>query len=65
MHRLGEFIRMVPAPLGLGKIRLQNGEEITGFLCEPYVEQSSEDITRYGGWAAAEAARLGERTVTG
>lgn len=65
VHRLGEFIRKVPAPLGLGQIRLQNGDDITGFLCEPYVEQSSEDITRYGGWAAAEKARLGGRTVTG
>jgi allophanate hydrolase len=58
VHRLGEFIRKVPAPLGLGKIQLLSGGEITGFLCEPYVEQSSEDITGYGGWVAAEAARL-------
>ncbi|MNC24208.1 Allophanate hydrolase [compost metagenome] len=65
MHRLGEFIRKVPAPLGLGKIRLRSGDEITGFLCEPYVEQSSEDITRYGGWAAAEAAKSGRTPITG
>ncbi|MDF2936643.1 MAG: allophanate hydrolase [Paenibacillaceae bacterium] len=65
VHRLGEFIRKVPAPLGLGKIRLRSGDEITGFLCEPYVEQSSEDITRYGGWAAAEAARSGGAPITG
>lgn len=65
VHRMGDFIRKVPAPLGLGQIQLQNGEEITGFLCEPYVERSSEDITGYGGWAAAEAARLSGSSITG
>ncbi|MEK5161054.1 allophanate hydrolase [Paenibacillus sp. FSL R5-0527] len=57
LHRLGEFIRKVPAPLGLGKIELHNGSEVTGFLCEPYAEPGGEDITRYGGWAAAERSR--------
>lgn len=57
LHRLGELIRKVPAPLGLGKIQLQNGSEITGFICEPYAELNGEDITRYGGWAAAEQSR--------
>lgn len=65
VHRLGEFIRKVPAPLGLGKVRLHSGDEIIGFLCEPYVEGNSEDITRYGGWAAAEAARMNGKPVTG
>ncbi|AIW40974.1 allophanate hydrolase [Paenibacillus polymyxa] len=56
--RLGEFIRLVPAPLGIGKIKLEGGSEITGFICEPYAEQNGEDITSYGGWAAAETDRL-------
>ncbi|MFB5268274.1 allophanate hydrolase [Paenibacillus enshidis] len=54
LHQLGEFIRRVPAPLGLGKIKIQSGSEITGFICEPYAEIGGEDITEYGGWAAAE-----------
>lgn len=54
LHRLGDLLRQVPAPLGLGKVKLQSGAEVTGFICEPYAQQESEDITRYGGWALAE-----------
>lgn len=54
LDRLGAFIRQVPAPLGLGKIMLQDGSEVTGFICEPYAQLNGEDITRYGGWAAAQ-----------
>ena len=64
LHRLGDFMRKVPAPLGFGKIQLQNGEEVTGFLCEPYVEHNSEDITHFGGWATAEADRAKDESVT-
>lgn len=66
LDRLGEFIRLVPAPLGIGKIKLEGGSEVIGFICEPYAEQSGEDITRYGGWAAAEIDRLqNDTTATG
>lgn len=69
LHRLGDLIRQVPAPLGLGKIRLQNGGEVTGFICEPYAELGGEDITRFGGWAAAERSweqsRQNSNPVTG
>ncbi|WP_052092481.1 allophanate hydrolase [Paenibacillus sp. FSL H7-0357] len=56
--RLGEFIRLVPAPLGIGRIKLEDDSEITGFICEPYAEINGEDITGYGGWAAAELDRF-------
>jgi allophanate hydrolase len=66
LHRLGDLIRQVPAPLGLGKIQLQGGSEVTGFICEPYAELDGEDISRFGGWAAAEQSREQEgKPVTG
>jgi allophanate hydrolase len=33
-----------------GKIKLCDGSEVTGFLCEPYALDGAKDITAYGGW---------------
>lgn len=46
----GSFVASIPAPLGFGKVQLQDGREIPGFLCEPYAEQIAEDITVHKGW---------------
>jgi allophanate hydrolase len=49
-EQVGSFIAAIPAPLGLGKIELDSGALVTGFLCEGYVSQGATDITGYGGW---------------
>jgi allophanate hydrolase len=49
-EQLGSFIAAIPAPLGLGKIELDSGAFVTGFLCEGYASQGATDITSYGGW---------------
>ncbi|MGG4032793.1 allophanate hydrolase [Paenibacillus cisolokensis] len=49
----GPFVSAIPAPLGIGKVELQDGTEIPGFICEAYAENEAEDITGYGGWRAA------------
>jgi len=46
----GEFVASIPAPLGIGKITLKDGSEISGFLCESYAAEKAEDITALGGW---------------
>ncbi|OXM56023.1 allophanate hydrolase [Amycolatopsis thailandensis] len=46
----GEFVAGVPAPLAIGKVRLADGSEVSGFVCEPLAVEGAEDITRYGGW---------------
>lgn len=46
----GSFVASVPAPLGMGKVELQDGSEVPGFLCEAYVASEAEDITAFGGW---------------
>ncbi|GMK44254.1 allophanate hydrolase [Paenibacillus glycanilyticus] len=46
----GAFTALIPAPLGIGKVELEDGTEIPGFICEGYAEQIAEDITVSGGW---------------
>ncbi len=46
----GVFTASIPAPLGIGKVELDNGEEVSGFICEGYAADTAEDITSFGGW---------------
>ncbi|MFW8643389.1 allophanate hydrolase-related protein [Rhizobium beringeri] len=48
----GDFIARIPAPLGVGKLALEDGSEVTGFLCESTAIDGQPDITAYGGWRA-------------
>ncbi|QUL58500.1 allophanate hydrolase [Paenibacillus tritici] len=47
---LGSFASLIPAPLGLGRVTLADGREVTGFICEGYAAAGAENITAYGGW---------------
>ncbi|MCD1258556.1 allophanate hydrolase [Paenibacillus athensensis] len=49
----GDFVAAIPAPLGIGKIELQDGSQVPGFVCEAWVAAEAEDITATGGWRAA------------
>ncbi len=46
----GDFVSKIPGPLGIGKVLLESGEEVPGFIAEPRAIQGAEDITRFGGW---------------
>ena len=46
----GRFVAAIPSPLGVGKIQLGGGGEVTGFLCEPFAASGAQDITSLGGW---------------
>lgn len=48
--RFGEFIQGVPRPLGIGTLRLDDGTEVKGFLCEQLATDGAEDVTPFGGW---------------
>jgi allophanate hydrolase len=48
--RVGSFLAGIPAPLSLGRIALDDGAEVTGFLCEAYAVDGAPDITASGGW---------------
>jgi allophanate hydrolase len=48
----GSFVAAIPAPLGIGRIELENGEWVQGFLCEASAVAGATDISRFGGWRA-------------
>ena len=46
----GSFVAGIPAPLGIGKVELINGQWVPGFICEPYGIEDAEDITALKSW---------------
>ena len=50
VDELGSFIAAIPAPLAVGKIELDDGLWLSGFVCEPYGVDGAEEITNHGGW---------------
>lgn len=48
----GSFVAGIPAPLGIGRIKLADGSEVSGFICEPAGLTGAEDITALGSWRA-------------
>jgi allophanate hydrolase len=46
----GSFVAQIPAPLGIGTLTLEDGEQVKGFLCEGYAVAGRKDITSFGGW---------------
>ena len=50
---LGGFLTVIPSPLGLGKIKLEDGRLVTGFLAESLGLEGAEDISRFGSWRKA------------
>ncbi|MCC5810720.1 MAG: allophanate hydrolase [Ectothiorhodospiraceae bacterium] len=50
--RFGSFVAGIPAPLGIGKVRLENGTHVCGFVCEAEAVAGAEDITALGSWRA-------------
>ncbi len=57
VERFGEFVREIPAPLGMGSIELADGTWEKGFICEPWALEGAQDITRFGGFAAFQRSR--------
>jgi allophanate hydrolase len=48
----GDFVSKIPGPLGIGKVKLESGEEVPGFIAEPRATEGAEDITAFGSWRA-------------
>jgi allophanate hydrolase len=47
---IGAFLAGIAPPLGLGTVRLADGREVIGFLCEAHAITAARDITEFGGW---------------
>ena len=52
VKEFGSFVALIPSPLGIGTLELEDGEQIKGFVCEPYGLEGARDITAFGGWVA-------------
>nr|BAD16655.1 allophanate hydrolase homologue [Oleomonas sagaranensis] len=53
----GRFVAAIPAPLGIGKVTLDDGSDVSGFLCEAHALEGAVEITALGGWRAYCAAK--------
>jgi allophanate hydrolase len=50
MEHFGSFVAGIPAPLGIGKVTLEDGAVVSGFLCESLGITNATDISALGGW---------------
>jgi allophanate hydrolase len=55
--QFGSFVAAIPAPLGIGKVELEDGRWVSGFICEGIGQAGALDISAYGGWRAWRAAQ--------
>jgi allophanate hydrolase len=53
----GSFVAGIPAPLGIGKVKLQDGSQVSGFICEASGLAGAEDISHFGAWRKYLAAK--------
>jgi allophanate hydrolase len=51
-REFGSFVAGIPAPLGIGTVKLQGGGSVLGFTCEAAACEGAEDITALGNWRA-------------
>ena len=51
-QHLGSFVALIPAPLGIGTLSLNDGRSVKGFICEGAAVEGALDITHLGGWRA-------------
>jgi allophanate hydrolase len=50
---VGALLDTVPAPLGLGRVGLDDGTAVAGFLTTAHGVRDATDVTAAGGWRAA------------
>jgi allophanate hydrolase len=48
----GDFVAQIPAPMCIGQVKLADGRDVSGFLCEPIALEGAAEITHFGGWRA-------------
>lgn len=49
-EHFGSFVDGIPAPLGIGKLKLADGTWVSGFVCEAVGVEGGTDITQLGSW---------------
>lgn len=51
-EHFGSFVDGIPAPLGIGKVKLADGSWVSGFVCEAIGVEGGTEITGLGSWRA-------------
>ncbi|HLK89843.1 MAG TPA: allophanate hydrolase [Polyangia bacterium] len=46
----GSFVARIPAPLCIGRVEVDDGSQVSGFLCEAHALAGARDISEFGGW---------------
>ncbi len=49
---MGSFLLLIPPPLGIGTIEVDDGSLVRGFICEPRASNGATDVSAFGGWRA-------------
>lgn len=49
-EHFGSFVDGIPAPLGIGKVKLADGSWVSGFVCEVIGVEGGTEITELGSW---------------
>jgi allophanate hydrolase len=49
-ENFGSFVAGIPAPLAIGKVKLANNTQVSGFVCESYAVNGATDISHFGSW---------------
>ena len=47
---LGSLLKLIPPPLGIGSVEIEDGTWLKGFICEPWGFKDARDISEFGGW---------------
>ncbi|MFZ5755579.1 MAG: allophanate hydrolase [Pseudomonadota bacterium] len=55
--RWGDFVQLIPSPLGIGTVVLEDSRTVKGFIGEGFAAAGAEDITALGSWRAFLARR--------
>jgi allophanate hydrolase len=55
--KFGSFVALIPPPLGIGTLKLDDGSQVKGFICEAHATEEAENITGFGGWRNYLASR--------
>ncbi len=62
--KFGSFVKLIPPPLTMGHIRLEDGSLLHGFRSDEFSVQQLQgrDVTKFGGWRGYMAEKEGEST---
>lgn len=50
ISQFGSFVQTIPSPLGIGTIKLSDGHDVKGFICEAEGVKDAEDISGLKSW---------------